>query len=75
MTKDDIANSCTTKNKAFIGAFKKGVQAFLDGKSLKDCPYDRYATAAYGGGKCGPTFERAFAKYWRYGFEAAEKAT
>ena len=56
-----------TRSKAFIGAWRKGRQAALDGRSLMDCPYpDR---------RCGPfgrvvTFSRAYRKFWRDGFES-----
>lgn len=56
-----------TRSKAFVGAWRKGRLAAIEGKSLADCPYpDRR------GGEHGQviTFSRAFRKFWRDGFES-----
>ena len=53
------------------GAWRKGYVARLDGAPASRCPYDRWATARYGGGRCGPTWERSFATAWLDGWETA----
>ena len=56
-----------TRSRAFVGAWRKGRGAALEGKSLLDCPYpDRRAGAR----NHIVTFSRAFRKYWRDGFES-----
>ena len=52
-------------NKAFLGAYHKGIVAGRDGKTIRDCPYGDWRT--YRG---AVTFSRAFIKYWEEGLEA-----
>lgn len=56
---------------ALAGAMRKGWEAQKAGVPRHKCPYDRGATALYGNNRCGPTFERAFARIWLEGWEAA----
>jgi ribosome modulation factor len=54
-----------TRSRAFVGAWKRGRQAALDGRSLDDCPYlDRRNHRG------SITFSRTFRRYWRDGFES-----
>lgn len=56
-------------NPAMRGAYKKGIQAFIDGKNTDDCPYKDKRKASG-----GLSWSRAFLKTWHDGFEAAAKS-
>lgn len=62
-----------TKNNAFKGAFRKGVQAYRDGKQLQDNPYKYTPGKADTPHACHITWVRAFHGYWRDGFEMAKR--
>lgn len=57
-------------NQAFRGAYRKGAQAFLDGKRKVDCPYDPHNYNSQ-----GVTFSRAFANTWTRGFQDQKERT
>lgn len=68
-----MPNDPKTKNRGFLGAFRKGVQAFKDGKTEIDNPYHYTpgeADTPYG---CHITWVRAFYNYWRDGWKAAKE--
>jgi hypothetical protein len=54
-----------TLSKALAGAWRKGQEAALAGKTQMDCPYGDVRT--YRG---GVTYSRSFRKWWRDGFES-----
>lgn len=60
--------SAEIKNNAFRGAYWKGEIARSDGKPRTACPYDE-GTATVGKGREVPTWGRAFANYWRRGWD------
>lgn len=59
-----------TRNRGFIGAWRKGAHARAGGRSTGTCPYDRGATSIVGGVRVMCTWERAFATYWLDGWRA-----
>lgn len=54
-----------TRNRAFHGAFCKGWEAASSGKPESVNPYDWHDTC-----RGGPTFARAFHRYWQRGYDA-----
>lgn len=58
-----------TRNAAFASAFTKGATARLAGQPASNNPYPDYRTD-----RGSVTFSRAFARYWREGWEAADQA-
>ena len=56
-------------HKGFQGAFDKGVQAFEDGKTLADCPYEDKRCSYR---EC-ITFSRAFINMWYAGWRYAKE--
>lgn len=59
----------TTRNAAFASAFEKGATARLAGQPASNNPYPDYRTD-----RGSVTFSRAFARYWREGWDAAHHA-
>ena len=51
-------------NRAFKGAYNKGIKARKEGKSLKDNPYNLLDTQSKG----GVTWSVAFYRYWENGW-------
>jgi hypothetical protein len=56
-----------TRSRALAGAWRKGRQAALDGRTLADCPYPDRRAGVHGQ---VVTFSRAFRRWWRDGFES-----
>lgn len=55
-------------NPAMRGAYGKGIQAFIDGKTIDDCPYsDKRKPSG------GLSWSRAFLKTWQDGFNEAKR--
>lgn len=63
-----LPNDSHLWNKSLLGAFKKGVLAYQEGKSLSDCPYK---DKRKGDGRL--SWSRSFINAWRDGFFWAEK--
>jgi ribosome modulation factor len=54
------------ENRALKGAYRKGREAYADGKPIERCPYPDWTTA-----RGSVTFSRAFRRYWFEGWEDA----
>ncbi len=57
-----------TRNKAALGAWRKGYRAFFEGCKLTDNPYGAYPNGEWSG------WARACQRYWRRGWETAANA-
>jgi ribosome modulation factor len=51
-------------NRAFLGAYRKGLNAGRQGKSWASNPYNKYDVC-----RGGPTFAKAFHGYWLNGWQ------
>ena len=65
------AHEIYKRNPAFYGAWKRGRRAGLNGEPRSTCPYDE--VNANVGGRDVSTWRRAFARYWREGWEVGLK--
>jgi ribosome modulation factor len=59
-----------TNSRALAGAWRKGHEAALAGKSMMDCPYRDKRSVNRGLSLGRITWSRAFRKWWRDGFES-----
>lgn len=55
-------------NPAFKGAYRKGFEASMGGKTRRECPYDPDNFNSQ-----GVTFSRAFWRMWNKGYSDAER--